>query len=93
MSYIDDVKAALQMRLSDCDDELLDLYTLLCLAVGEDTTSEQVHDAWAVWRARTRPDHPSIVEFDELTEAVQRMDDKYRDAIVEVAINLWGGAS
>jgi hypothetical protein len=43
------------------------------------------HDAWAVWRNTTRPDHPSLVPFDQLTPDVQELDRTYMDAIHRTA--------
>lgn len=67
------------------DSELLDVYTLLVLVKGEDVTLKDVHDAWAVWKNNIRPDHHSLIEFDELTEEVQELDRKYAESIALVA--------
>lgn len=85
MSYITQVTGDLAGRLPDCGPDLLGLYALLVLTTGEGTTLENVHDAWAVWREATRPDHPSLVPFADLAPEVQALDAKYRDAIREVA--------
>lgn len=61
--------------------DLIRLYTLLALVKGEDTTLEDVHDAWSLWRAHTSPDHPSIVPFAELEPHIQAYDVPYRDGI------------
>ena len=89
MSYVDDVRDSLAARLPGLEPALLDLYALLILARGVNTSLRDVHDAWAVWRSRSRPDHQSIVPFDEHTEEVQELDRKYADAIVEVSEAYW----
>lgn len=88
VTYVDDARDLLEKKLSGLDGPLLDLYALLALTFGEDTSSEHVHDAWSVWRSRTRPDHRSLVPFVKLTPEVQKLDEKYRDAIRETAAEL-----
>lgn len=65
--------------------ELMDLYILLVFVKGADVTLEDVHDAWSVWKNRIRPDHHSLIPFDELSETVQELDRKYADGIAKVA--------
>lgn len=85
MNYIDRVRERLSAELPDLDPRLLDLYTLLAFTEGERVTLEGVHDAWAVWRSRTRPDHPSLIPFDELSPKVQELDRQYAEAIARTA--------
>lgn len=85
MTYIDDARTTLNAELPTEDPELLDLYLLLTLVKGGAVTLTEVHDAWAIWRSRTRPDHQSIVPFWQLTEAVQALDKPYADAITAAA--------
>ena len=61
------------------------IYALLALVRGDETSAEDVHDGWSVWRAETRPDHPSLVPFDQLPPEVQALDDPYVRAIRQVA--------
>lgn len=84
-NYVERVAATLAARLPDCDRTLIDLYTLLALTRGTETTLRDVHDAWSVWRALTKPDHRSLVPFDELTVEVQELDRPYMEAIHEAA--------
>jgi len=84
-NYVQRVTEDLAARLPDCDAELLDLYALLALAYGTETTLKQVHEAWAIWRNRSNPAHKSLVPFDELTPEVQEYDRKYALAIHEAA--------
>lgn len=65
--------------------ELMDLYILLVFVKGAEVTLEDVHDAWSVWKNRIRPDHHSLIPFDELSETVQELDRKYADGIARVA--------
>ncbi len=65
--------------------ELIDFYTLLVLTRGTECSLEDVHDAWAMWRLNTRPEHPDLVPFDQLTEDVKAWDEPYRAAIVVAA--------
>ncbi len=74
------------------DDQLARLYAQLALTTGEATTLEDVHDAWAMWRAFSdRPDHPDLVWFAELPESTQAYDLPYRDAIRATAARLHTG--
>lgn len=88
MTYIDTTRTVLEARLPGEDDALFDLYALLVLVKGEEVTLEDVHDAWAVWRSRTAPDHQSIVPFDQLTLSVQKLDQAYADAIAATRADL-----
>lgn len=81
MSYLDPVRDFLDEQLPGIEPELLDLYTLLAFVKGKDVTREDVHDAWALWRRRTRPDHRSLIPFSELNVAVQELDEKYVQVI------------
>lgn len=84
-NYVSDVRNRLQADLSDLDPALADLYTLLALVRGRATTLADVHDAWAVWRNCTKPGHPDLVPFSELTEPVQERDRPYMEAIRRAA--------
>lgn len=81
MTYIQDAIAAVNAELPDLDPELARLYALLALTTGQTTTWEDVHHAWAVWADRTRPDHRSILPFDELAESTQELDAPYAEGI------------
>ena len=91
--YVARARDALAAEVPGLPDDLLDLYTLLVLQArrGRPVTSEDVHDAWAVWTSRLRPGHRSLVPFDALTPEVQALDDPYRDAIARAADVLDGG--
>ena len=83
-NYIEQVREDLAKRI-DVEPALLDLYALLAIVRGTQTTWEDVHDAWAVWRNQTQPDHQSIVPFEDLSKRVQAMDQEYAEAIKETA--------
>lgn len=84
-NYIDEVAARIGDLMPGKDIGLLRLYALLALTAGTRTTLENVHDAWAVWRAATRPDHPDLVPFAELAPHVQEHDRKHAEAVRAVA--------
>ncbi len=64
---------------------LVRLYTLLVLTTGTETTRENVHDAWALWRAPTQPDHPVLLPFLKLDPAAREQVRPYMEAICAVA--------
>lgn len=85
------VQRALEILDEECpglDSDLAQLYVLLVLTNGPNTTLPDVHDAWGVWRNTTNPEHRSLVPFGELTVAVQELDRKYMDAIRATARRL-----
>lgn len=63
----------------------VDFYTLLVLTTGENTTLEDVHNAWACRVNRKNKTHPSLVPFNELSKEVQDKDIPYQQAIIETA--------
>lgn len=81
-TYVQRVMAALNEASPDLDPDLARLYALLVFVRGGDTTLEDVHDAWALWRNETKPDHKSIVPFGQLTHEVRELDRPYVDAIL-----------
>lgn len=80
-NYVQAVTTELAAQLDDCDSDLLSLYALLALTRGPATTLEDVHDAWAIWRNTSDPEHRSLVPFEQLTPDVQELDRKYQVAI------------
>jgi hypothetical protein len=89
-TYVQRAVDAIVAELHDDDQDpaLLRLYALLLLTRGTRVTSRDVHDAWALWRLATRPDHPGIVPFDQLSIEVKRLDVPFRDAIRRAADRL-----
>lgn len=88
VTYVSAVRNKLSDRLPVLEDRLLDLYTLLVLTTGEDTTLENVHDAWSLWKREIRPDHRSMIPFEGLKPEIQEMDRKYAEAIRATAASL-----
>lgn len=82
-NYIQQLTRDLSARLPGCEMDLIDLYALLALTRGTETTLKDVHDAWSVWRNTSRPDHKSLIPFDELAPEVQELDRAYMQAIHE----------
>ncbi len=92
MNYIDALASKIAQNCNDdfatinvYDQSLYRIYALLALIKGQDVTLEDVHDAWAVWRAETNPTHHSLKPFTELTPEVQALDQPYVDAIRQAA--------
>jgi hypothetical protein len=95
-SYAAEVAADLDRLIPGQDPDLIRLYALLVLATGEQTGRREVHDAWSFWRVGGGWTHgpvkdngaritPYLVPFEELPEEIAAYDDKYVDAIREVA--------
>ncbi len=87
-NYLDRIAGQLGELVPDCEPELLRIYAVLVLVKGRDVTPADVHHAWAVWTAPRRPDHPSLVPFEDLAPEVQRLDDRYAEAIAEVSARM-----
>lgn len=85
-NYVQPVLDDLAELLPGCDKALLNLYALLAMTRGVNTTLENVHDAWSIWRNPDAPTHRSLLPFDELTVKVQELDRKYMDAIHSAAL-------
>lgn len=92
MSYVTEVLDLLDEELPGLSGDLADFYALLVLTTGEDTTNEHVHDAWSMYTSIKRPDHRSLIPFEELTEEVQELDSKYRDGIIRAAKRYRGNS-
>ncbi len=67
---------------------LAPFYTLLVLTTGEDTTLAHVHDAWAMDRSVSRPGHPDLVPFPQLSAETAEWDRPFMLAIRETARRL-----
>ncbi len=74
--------------LPDCDDTLRDLYALLVLVVGPDADNGDIHDAWALWRARSDPSHKALVPYYRLPPEIAILDDPYTRALRVVSREL-----
>lgn len=87
-TYVAAATAVVAQETGVSTPELVKVYTLLALVKGEQTTLIDVHDAWALWKMSTRPDHWSLVPFAELAEEVQAKDQRYVDGIHRAARRL-----
>lgn len=83
-NYIQILKEEVQMKMK-VNKNLLELYTLLILTKGEDTTLSDVHDAWSIDKNRTFPEHWSIVPFEKLSKETQEKDQYYLDIIKSIS--------
>lgn len=85
------VQRALDTLVDECpglDPDLAQLYALLALTKGPYTSLEDVHDAWALYRMTSRPDHPCLVPFHELSAETQELDQPFMKAIRRTAERL-----
>ena len=83
--YVTPVIDALREEM-DIDSQLLvRLYAVLVLTKGAETTMEDVHDCWSLWCETKRPDHWSLIPFNQLAPHKQEFDRKYMDVIHRVA--------
>lgn len=87
-TYITKVTNHLSNRLPGLPPELLDLYVNLALSTGVETSLENVHDAWAIWKNRIDSEHKSLLPFHELSFEVQELDRKYAEAIRSTALDI-----
>jgi hypothetical protein len=91
MTYIEAVADEIYRRLPtgsptpDRERGLYLIYAVLALAVGEQVTRADVHNAWAAWMALEGRTHPSVRPFSDLSAADQERDEPFRKAIREVA--------
>lgn len=88
-NYVDDLADDIGREApAECPRELLRIYAVLALAKGTGVTDEDVHNAWAAWRAGTDPGHRALVPFDELPAAEQNLDRAWAKAIRTVAADM-----
>lgn len=74
MNYIERIKELLYRELNaDNEDEpmpetdqLIGIYALSVLMTGTQTTSENIHDAWSVWKNQIDSDHERLIPYNEL---------------------------
>lgn len=91
-NYIKNAKDILRETFEEnnlvVDEGLLDLYTLLLLTKGLETTEKDVHEAWAIYTNQINPRHKSLIPFEGLTKEVQDLDAPYTEAIKDTFIKL-----
>lgn len=86
VNYAQAVLNRLNAASPGLEPDLAQLYALLAMTKGADTSLKDVHDAWALYRNQTKPDHKSLIPFDELAPEVQELDREYMAAIHEAAL-------
>lgn len=86
----DQIRSALppKARPSEHAGELYRLYALLALVKGQNTTLENVHDAWSTWMSAHDPEHESLRPFRQLDATTQNEDRPYLHAIQTVGQTL-----
>ncbi len=73
-------------RLPDADTRtLFEIYALLALTRGVETTRRDVHDAWVVWMLWRGEEHESMVPYENLPADVQAEDEPFAAAVRSVA--------
>ena len=91
MNYLQKISTAIQQEVpsealpKDNVDDLFQIYALLLLAKGENVSSEDVHNAWAVWKLIKGEGHEALIPFEELSEGTQKEDQVFVQAIRRVA--------
>lgn len=91
MSYIEQLAEEIHREvypgreMTEDERDLYLIYAVLALAAGERVTRENVHDAWAAWEAKKDPEHRSLKPFAELSADVQAEDERFVNAIRNVA--------
>lgn len=88
-TYVDDAVEAVKQEFPDLPPGLLYLYALLLLVKGTETSNQDVHDAWALWRMLDDPTHRSIIPYEELAPEVQELDTPYAGGIRKLAGTIW----
>lgn len=66
-------------------EDLLRIYAVLALALGEDVLAADVHDAWVAWKAGHDQSHVALLPFDSLDSETAREDLPFLTAIRSVA--------
>lgn len=80
LNYIQEVEKELSNHINS-GKMMISMYALLVLTLGEDTTLEDVHNAWAIAMNKRMPEHWSIIPSEQLKEEVLLKDTNFRDAI------------
>jgi hypothetical protein len=92
-TYVTRALNLLARELPDVDADLLRFYAVLMLTFADDVTSMDVHDAWAVWRHTTEPDHPWVGGYGELAPEALDFHGRTADIIRKVATAFSDGAA
>ena len=90
-NYIREVAERIRAKVDQSElpddglDELFDSYAVLALSKGEETTNEDVHNAWSAWATKYDPQNTSLVPFERLSTNIQEEDSKFTLAIRDTA--------
>ena len=95
-TYIDRVYTLVQEATGLKSKETIKMYSLLVLVKGENITLSDIHDGWSMvmnFKEANPPycyghDHKSLVPFDKLSSETQARDEKYLEALKQVARKL-----
>jgi len=91
MDYISELAKAIRQEVdpeslpNEPVDDLLRSYAVLALALGDEVTAEDVHNAWVAWMLPRHPGHPALVPYADLDAATARQDLPFVGAIKSVA--------
>ncbi len=91
MNYLESLAKEIQRAVAgdalpdDDTSGLFLMYAVVLLARGEDTSREDVHNAWVAWMIAKGEQHESMVPFAELPAATQAEDSPFVLAIRSVA--------
>jgi hypothetical protein len=83
----DEIRRKVQADVLPDEDsaELFLIYAVLLLALGDQVSREDVHNAWCAWMSSWGADHEAIVPFSELSPETQAEDSPFVLAIRSVA--------
>ena len=92
-TYIDKIYKKVQETTGLKSKETIKMYALLVLTKGEDITLADIHDGWSMvmnFKESNSPycyghDHKSLVPFDQLSYETQIKDEKYLEALIQIA--------
>lgn len=96
--YLDDIATVIRTRIPEDRipkgdaDNLFRMYAVLARAKGESVTQSDVHDVWSAWMSEQNGNHDALVEYEKLSEEVQREDAIFATAIRHAAASLKSSA-
>ncbi len=76
-AYIDGIVKRTGLQRSNPEHiPLIQMYTVLAMKSGKDTTESDIHDVWSLWTLLTRnnPKHKNLVAFDKLDDRTKALD-------------------
>lgn len=86
MNYIQELADSIKSNVPtevvpEDSSDLFRLYALLLLTKQYQTSTEDVHTAWATWMSGKQSSHESLVPFSVLSDEVKSQDKPFLDAI------------